>query len=413
MGRRAVVFLLVIAMLLPVAASAAKLQITPLLDLRVRQEVLDGVLYFAPDPDGNWIRVRARGGARADLDDHSLALRLTNEHRHFLHPESQPDWDELILDRAFWQCRMAASTTFTLGRQDIIWPGGFLMLEARPYDGSRAIFQNAVRLQHGGVDLSYIRNLQRDHLVIAGDDQRRLRDMDETGIALQVTDKRLSWSAIYKSESDPRNILRDLVTGTFGLRYAGPSGDTGSWEAEVAVQYLKLQGDEGDREGEATAMALQAFYENDLGDRGTRLEVGGFFYSGNSDKDWASFRAPWGRWPKWSELYIYTLIGESTPGRVTVAAWENIAAPRLQLRHPLGHRWIGRLGLNYLLAPEPSWQARGLLTQAELEAELGAGFSGHLLWEMLVPGAFHDGSNGLAPLTDPVHFLRWQIMWTI
>ena len=52
--------------------------------------------------------------------------------------------------------------------------------------------------------------------------------------------------------------------------------------------------------------------------------------------DLRTFRTPWGRWPKWSELYIYTLIGESTPGRVNVAAWENIAGPQATVTRPLG-----------------------------------------------------------------------------
>ena len=37
------------------------------------------------------------------------------------------------------------------------------------------------------------------------------------------------------------------------------------------------------------------------------------------------------------------------------------------------------------------------------------GFEGHLLWEMLDPGSFHDGRGGLDPLTNIVHFLRWQL----
>ena len=406
MGR----IILFLMMLLPVLASAV--EVTPLLDLRVRQELLDGVLHFAPDPSANWIRMRTRAGVRTVAGAHRLELRLANEHRHYLHPDTDFEWNEVIIDRALWAWTPDDATTLTAGRQNIIWPGGFLMLEGHPYDGSRSIYQNAVRLQHGSLDLAFIRNLKHDQWVLINDLQRPLQDMDETGIVLRSEHGGLSWAAIYKDESDPDLVLADLVTGTLGARYERDGDDGGRLEAELAVQFLRQKSGGDDGHQDATALAAQVFLTEPVGG-GVRLEAGGFYYSGNSDKDWAGFRAPWGRWPKWSELYIYTLIGESTPGRVTVAAWENIAAPRLQCHIPVGTNLDGRCGLTYLLAPEPDWEPRGLLTQAELKADLGGGLKGHLLWEMLVPGSFHDGRHNLAPLTDTVHFLRWQISWAL
>jgi hypothetical protein len=138
--------------------------------------------------------------------------------------------------------------------------------------------------------------------------------------------------------------------------------------------------------------------------------VGGFWYSG-LDGDLRPFQTPWGRWPKWSELYIYTLIGESPPGRINVAAWENISAPFVSATRPLGASFDFRFSTYYLLAPQSAWRARGLLTETELKFTILPGLDGHLLWEMLVPGSFHDGWNGLNPMTSPVHFLRWQIAY--
>ncbi|MBE0567213.1 MAG: hypothetical protein IH621_14730 [Krumholzibacteria bacterium] len=399
------------------SAPARGASVAALADLRVRQEVLDGVYHFAPDPDRDWIRVRARAGGRLSAGAHALELRLANEHRHHLHPDDlEFAWDELLVDRAAWTWTFGQDDRLTVGRQDIVWPGGFLMLERSPLDGSRTLFQDAVRLQlsdqDGGTDLAFIRNLKRDHHVLAGDDERPLADMDETGLYLRRAQGRLAWALIAKDESDPDGVLADLLTLTVDLRATGELGRTGDWAAEVAVQHLREDRGEGRDDDAGTALALQAFARDAFLGR-SRLELGGFYYSGRGDGGWRAFRAPWGRWPKWSELYIYTLIGESTPGRVAVAAWENVAAPRLQLTRPLGGRADGRLGATWLLAPQPSWKPRGLLTQAELTVRLGSGVDGHLLWEMLVPGAFHDGSNGLPPLVDTVHFLRWQLAWSL
>ena len=68
----------------------------PLFDVRVRQELLDGVYHFAPDPDRNWIRVRTRGGMRFTRGGHRLEFRLVNEHRHHLDPEQRGDLDEKL-----------------------------------------------------------------------------------------------------------------------------------------------------------------------------------------------------------------------------------------------------------------------------------------------------------------------------
>ena len=404
--RRVLVCLL---LLLPTAAPAAT-GVRPLLDLRVRQEVLDGVLHFAPDPDADRIRVRTRAGFAARGERLGLEVRLANEHRHVLHPDDVDfDWDELIVDRAAVTVG-GADWELTAGRQDVVWPGGFLVAERSPLDGSRALFFDAVRLRAGlpgeKVDLVFARNLQRDHFVLAGDERRPLSDMDETAGMLRVERGEVSWSLVAKGETDPDGVLADLLTLTTDVHGAGRLADGSRWEAEIAGQHLSSKGD-----SYGIAFAAQAFLRSRF-HGGADLEFGGFWYSG-ADEGILAFRTPWGRWPKWSELYIYTLIGESAPGRTTIAAWENVAAPRLQLYRPLGRGVEGRAGLTWLLAPRPSWESRGLLLQAELQADLPGGLAGHLLWEMLDPGAFHDGRHGLPPLTGTVHFLRWQVAWTL
>ena len=63
-----------------VMAEGAKF--TPLLDLRVRQEVLDGVLYFTSEPDRQWMRFRTRAGLKVASEHHAGTFRLANEHLH-------------------------------------------------------------------------------------------------------------------------------------------------------------------------------------------------------------------------------------------------------------------------------------------------------------------------------------------
>ena len=148
------VLLLVLTAPAPAKAVRRATKVTPLFDLRVRQEIMDGVLYFLPDPDRNQMRFRSRGGLSVAKNDYEFKLLLTNEHRGYIHPDNIPfDWNELILDQLWLQWK-SGETSLTIGRQNIIWDDGFLMLEGHPYDGSRSIYQNAARLilRKGGAE---------------------------------------------------------------------------------------------------------------------------------------------------------------------------------------------------------------------------------------------------------------------
>ena len=95
-----------------------------------------------------------------------------------------------------------------------------------------------------------------------------------------------------------------------------------------------------------------------------------------------------------------------------VAAWEDVSGLGGSLKRPLFKGVGARLNARYLFSSSFG-DGRGLLTQAELQFELGYGFRGHLLWETLVPGSFHDDRYGLPPLTSTIHFFRWEIFWAL
>ncbi len=413
----------VVVWVAPVESAAATWEFSPTADVRIRQEVLDGVLYFAPDSQRNWVRLRSRAGFQLSGSDHQFVVRLANEHRHILHPDdAEFSWDELVVDQASWLWKPNDVTRLTLGRQNVIWDKGFLMLEGHPLDGSRSIYQNALRVLHdhswGQSELILIHNPKYDPIVLIDDQHKALCDTDETAVALRLDFGRQNISLIWKNEIDPDGVLPDLQTATLATRWEGTVGQETKLMAEVALQYQDgatwqaygddaVKGTAGSTDG--FAFAAQASAARGIGGK-IQAEAELFYYSGGND-NLLPFRAPWGKWPKWSELYIYTLIGESEPGRVHVAAWENIAAPRFTLRRPLWDGASVRSTFSYLLAPEPDWTARGLLLATELKFKLPGQIKGHLLWEMLEPGDFHDGRYGYRPMTETVHFLRWQLSY--
>jgi hypothetical protein len=403
-----------LALLLLLIPATAAAELTPIFDIRVREEILDGVFYFAQDPDRDWIRVRTRAGASYAFDAHALTLRLVDEHRHMITPDEDLNWDEVIIDRLQWRWSIADARTLTFGRQDIIWPGGFLVLEGHPLDGSRSIYQDAVRLRWDRFDVAAMINHKYDDLVLIDDQDRPLTDMDEAGGYLRWTPGGWALSLIAKFENDPDDVLDDLTTITGSVRHDRTFADSGKWHLDLALQYqngtVRAAADDRVATGHGWGWAGEGAIVQPFAGRWA-AEAGGFWYSGLGD-DIRPFRTPWGRWPKWSEMYIYTLIGESTPGRIHVAAWEDIAAPRLGIRATFTDWLDGRAFASYLFSPVYG-EGRGLLTEIKLMGDLPWGFDAHLLWETLDPGPFHDGRHGLAPMTDRVHFFRWEISWAL
>ena len=248
-----------------------------------------------------------------DRGAHRLELRLCNEHRHYLHQEDADfDWDEVILDRASWTWSLAPDATLTIGRQDIIWDRGFLMLEGHPLDGSRSMYHNAARYtvegRWGRLDVAAIRNPTHDPIVLVDDEYRRLTDGDETALAARLARGGATCTVIWKDEDDPDRVMPRLRTLTVAGGYDGDMGGA-RVVAELALQRQHgasvIGGDRSDR----WALAMTTAASGEVGRR-FRGEVGCFYYSG-ARGELAPFRTPWGRWPKWSDLYIYSLIDKS------------------------------------------------------------------------------------------------------
>jgi hypothetical protein len=427
-----IVLIALIASALTAAAPMA-FEISLPAEIRARQEVFIRSWHFADETDRSWIRLRSRAGVRIAQDGHAGVIMLNNEHRHYLAPDGISfDWEEIIIEHAYWRWQPRIDQRVTIGRQDIVWPGGFLMLDGNPLVGSRSMYHNALRLQTGlladgpsapgrdGLDLALIHNPKRDPLVLVDDMDRALCDADESALALRIVRSGWSLSLIHKAERDPDDILADLAISTIAVRRDGTLGDTGAWHAELAAQhqdgFIAPPATGGHSGAAGWAAAAEGAARWSMGPP-WQLLGGLFYYSGSSNR-LRPFRTPWGRWPKWSDLYVYTLIAESTPGRVHGGAWENIAAPHVTVSRPFGdgsvsRRLQGSVNATWLLAPEPGWEVRGLLTRTELKADFGPRWQGHLLWEMLVPGSFHDGRHGLPPMTRPVHFLRWQLVLSL
>jgi len=353
------------------------------LDLRLRQEVLNDLYTFDPvEPDRDWIRLRSRVGFACGWGNaHEVVGRLCSEFRKIRTPETPVNYDEIIIDRLLYRFRPSDWATLTAGRQDIAWDDGLLVMDGTPLDGSRSAYMNALRLEFAAddPDLSLLEgfvayNPANDDFVLWDDDvERRLCDADETAAALRLRVwHRQQLSLIWKRERDPDHARPALDAWTLGYRVERVRGATGLM-AEAALQQQDWSGGVARVDNGGYAWAGQLRLRRALGGQ-TRADLGLFGYSGR-DGDQLPFRTPWGRWPKWSELTLYRLIGEGGVG-----AWANLAGSWIEFEHSDQRGLVG-LGGQLLLAPDPSWGYRGLLLRLRLERSFKYGVGAQLLIE--------------------------------
>jgi hypothetical protein len=434
------------------------------LDTRVREVTLHNLLDFVYDDtqelgalsttsDAHFFRVRHRiwtqlkfrGGWR-------LYSRFTTEWRKYLTPWLVPEKTEIILDNCYLDIPSIAGqpVSLRLGRQDIIRGEGFILLEGGPNDGSRSIYQNAALIGIDGkilglektkLELLAIRNLAWDEYILANgwtDEQRRLghakpmQENDETALGFYATYDRpkhhkIESYYIYKEEEAPDAKDPHLTLHTVGARVSGalPAGLT--YAAEGAYQF-------GTHDSIAAGMTARDhrsyggylhLTRSMLTFGHPQVTVGAIYLSGDDpgtaeqpDADDQGWVPVFSRWPKWSELYIYSLIPEY--GRV--AYWTNMSALTAGISISLARSTKLAYRYYYLMAPHPHdpqnspppWQSgffgdgdvRGHNHQWKLTVKMNKAVAWHFLLERFAPGDFYQDAE------DDAYFLRWELMLT-
>lgn len=380
--------------------------------LRVRQEYLANVYDFsdAAGDDHNYIRVRPQIWGSWAPDDHwKLYAMLTNEHRHWLKSNrglEDRDFEihELIFESLWIEGKRLGGTPFgfILGRQNLFRGDGFVCWDGGPLDGSRTAYFNAIvfeaELEKRRVETHFISNPERDeYLPVWNDQDQALVEWKETGYGFSIVDESRAETMLeayffYKNERDEDGDRPEADVYTIGGRASGAARGDFSFAAEGAVQL-----------GSSGANDRLSFSGNawlGYGRKRAWFAAGGIWLSGDDPgtgriEGWNPVYA---RWPKWSELLIYSLIRETGP-----AYWTNMVSGWLgadfKPRDALSLE--GRLYL--LWAPETSFARRGVLSTVKLGIRLNGNLAGHLLWESFAPGGYYGNDRDMA------HFLRWEL----
>jgi hypothetical protein len=416
--------------------------------------------------DDRWMyeRYRTRWWTKWTLsDDISFNTRLVWEFRTWQDPEKRPQFvnprgggvnpsvthfnpDEALFDWFNVNIRNLGGLplTATVGRQDIIFGVGWLVLDASPLDGSRTIgLFDAARFTYDWadaatkVDVIYVNNAPESDrwLKPINDQYRGLMEQKEQAGILYLTNTsfkpiQLEGFFIYKQDTPLDHTLTNFPSilaekgevYTFGAAIAGTQGDHWKYRAEGAVQTGRKAGDlpAGRPNASPTGPTedLLAFgtldtieYQfKDPHDNATHLT---YEFASGDDPDTnrdERFDLLWGRWPRWSELMIYTWANETR-----VADTTNLHRFNLGHRIQINKQWQLTGDYHALFADENSRATsptkinlstsdkfRGHLLTSWLRYKFSDQMYGHFLAEYLInPGEYYA-----APSDNDAYFLR-------
>ena len=437
-------------------------------DFRIREEHFNYIPIKADPPgvtrsgENDYYRIRPRLWMEVEPnEDLMLRVRLADGFRVWFKPTPKPalqrsnyDFpDEILFDNLFLDINNLAGKRLDLriGRQELSYGNGRVILDGSAKDGSRTLYLNAIKatwkdIPNTTIDFLAIYDPSIDPIAI-NSSERDLTgftsandDMNESGGGFylknhSIQDMPVELYGLYKRES-PYDVAakkdaagnylapklawqtldstRGMVVnpaldlGTFGFRVEPHVGPRTTFNLEAALQV-------GQRSDiDVLAYMVDASVTNTLPfcESIKPAIFADFYYiSGDDpktrrDEGWNPL---WARWPQGSELYIYAFDADGA-GR-----WSNVMMPTLGA-YCTPCSWLKTtVSGSYMNAPEADGPGgghdRGWLGVFKGEFTLGHGLltkhdvlRGHLWLEVLWPGNYYKED-------DNSYFARWQLMY--
>lgn len=381
-------------------------------------------VYFDHIPYAN-VPVESRGGANSfqryrtrifgeyhPSDELYFRGRLVNEFRTYQTPDNN-SWsamDETVIDNLFVDYKNDLFDV-RVGRQDMIYGTGKVILDGTPKDGSRTIYFDAAKASYKGienttVDLLAMYTYAQDRLAIHSQD----RDIvgyagpsdpyqgAEAGGGIYIKNKTyedLPWEAYYIAKTKGQYQADQI--NTVGTRLM-PKWSEGTYDGNLEMAYQSTTGMDA-----YMIDALANWNIQGMDDQKAKLGLGWYHLS----EDWNPVFA---RWPQYSELYVYSY---DTTG---AGQWKNVSMPHIDFSISPMKNYKADFLLGYMFAPESDGLGdgnnRGLLftwwNKFTLKEQLFSPrdkLSGHVLFELMQPGDYYSD----AQQDNTATFVRFEL----
>ena len=441
-------------------------------DLRVREEYIRNARGLKNNIDDtiNMLRVRPRIWADfgSFFNDPSLGIpngldiyiRLADETRIFMtRPSVAPfntsaatnnarTFNEIVVDNLYvnWDRPAGLPVSFKVGRQDLTYGRGWVILDGTPLDGSRSIYSDAAKVTghfdaiQTDLDLFVVDNKAYESrlqpIAIEAGQQQYTSEYDTRLLGAYLISKHfapMELNAYYIYKDDTLKIgklvgtdANGRIVHTAGALVQGTLPKTG-WDyyAESAYQW----GNEGAITGVSTEEQRQGYgFTSDLGytfkqvTATPRLHAGYETLSGDDphSKTYGGWDPVMSRWPEFSELYVYRWQYEGKTGGGTVGAWTNLQRATVGVSAKPTHKMTTTFDYSLLFANERNLNntvkagttygggyIRGSLLVAKLLYDFNSHISGHLWAEYFEPADFYSS------MKDGAVFLRWELMFKL
>jgi len=431
---------------------------------------------FAQVHEQDYFRFRGRLWASIfPTNDLTFNVRLAAEPREFMKPstmdtylyQSGMQWRYGIIDtlNVQWKKPLDLPATLTVGRQDVFLGDGWLVGDCTPEDGSFTSFLDSARItwdlkeQHTTIDAIALVQYARPDAWLptigpstaqgANPEPLLLTDQNEKGFILWVANKTrpaANLDAFFLYKHDTRiNDYPEASFGdnadiyTIGGQISGLLEDHWKYSVEGAYQF----GRKADPELVVTpsgglissSQAMNTYHDivayglnskltyllkdplNNQFSLSFELLSGDNPKTGNDEM----FDVLWGRWPRWSELYVYGFIAESRPGQIGnlirlgptwnvnpikamdfslsyYALFADVDTPTRPLNQAFGLPAADTPFSN-------NGNFRGHYLQSILKYKFTKHLSGLLMGEVLFPGDYYASRNVM-------DFVRAEVMYT-
>jgi hypothetical protein len=427
-------------------------------DLRLREVYIGNIGFNEDSPTANRVfqRYRLRGWGQYAFNEHVAAnARVIWEGRHYsLPPESAwpvPGFERwysggVLLDGLSLDLKRIGDSPLSVkaGRQDIRLGDGWLVMDGTPIDGSRTFYLDAARATYAfesaktTLDLIYIdQHADTDGFPrpLNGDIEDQTEQF-ETGAILYARNKSLLKDTdldgyfIYKG-NDPNDTPANIRVNN-GTPFPSPADDGevyalgaridsrlgGNWtlKAETAREWGTNSPYPGAPHQDISAFGLNTRLGYAFNDPlANRLHLDLEYLSGDDPKtaNNEAFDPLWGRWPQWSELYIYQWPLDSRVGQATNLlrlnlGWAAKVHPTTEVSLDYHALWANQESVrtpSQLANISQDGTFRGHLFTAWAKAKFNKHLSGHLVAEYLAPGDFYAESR-----RDGSYFLRAELV---
>ena len=344
-------------------------------------------------------------------------------------PDSKPDnqWNDAGFDALNVKIKKPFDLplTATIGRQDIILGDGWLVLEGTPLDGSTTIYFDAARFTldlkdiQTTVDGIYIYQFGDPDVWIPPINSRSCSQIEqnEQALILYPTNRSIKGSEIspyfiYKHSNDSpyqsggkTGAVRDNGDSgdeyTLGTRVAQEFGQHFKARAEGAYQFGTRENraelvHPNDIDVSAWAFNSQVSYHfNDALKNVLKLQCEHLSGDNPGSATNEQFDPLWGRWPQWSEYYIYTFATETRIAETTNfwrlgGGWDVKPTSKLTLGAMYHVIWSD----NNTLAGRPGFSTtgnlRGQLITGVIRYNFNRFFAAHLIGEYFFTGNYYD-----------------------